>query len=87
MLAPGDHVAVALRGLRAGECIVLDGVALVVERDTALGHKIAARDITDGERILKYRCPIGRATRAIAAGAYVHTHNLASNYLPTTTLP
>jgi len=27
------------------------------------------------------------ATRAIAAGAYVHTHNVASGYLPTYTLP
>jgi hypothetical protein len=87
MLAPGDHVVVALRPLRAGEVITVDAMTLVVERDTAIGHKIAARAIAAGQRILKYRCPIGRATRDIAAGDHVHTHNLASEILPTTPMP
>ena len=86
-LAAGDNIVVALRELRAGECVRLDGMALIVERDTAVGHKIAACAIAAGERVVKYQCPIGRATRDIAAGEYVHTHNLASDYLPTTTLP
>ncbi|MEO8345424.1 MAG: UxaA family hydrolase [Betaproteobacteria bacterium] len=82
-LSPQDNVAVALRALRAGERVMLDGVALDVERDVAIGHKLAARAISPGETILKYNCPIGVATQAIAAGAYVHTHNVASSYLPT----
>lgn len=86
-LAPQDNVAVALRPLRAGESFALDGVALAVDRDIAVGHKLAARDIPAGETILKYNCPIGVATRDITAGAYVHTHNVASSYLPTYTLP
>ena len=86
-LAPQDNVAVALRPLRAGEAIALDASTIVVERDVAVGHKVAARAIAIGETIVKYNCPIGRATHAIAAGAYVHTHNVESGYLPTYTLP
>jgi len=86
-LAPEDNVAVALRALRAGESVDLAGGTCQVDRDIAIGHKLAARAIAQGETILKYNCPIGVATRAIAAGAYVHTHNVASSYLPTYTLP
>jgi (2R)-sulfolactate sulfo-lyase subunit alpha len=41
-----------------------------------LGHKIALRDLAEGAQVLKYGVPIGRATRAIRKGDYVHTHNL-----------
>jgi altronate dehydratase small subunit len=86
-LAPQDNVAVALRALKAGETIAIGGETIRVERDVALGHKLAARAIASGEVILKYNCPIGSATRAIGPGEYVHTHNVASDYLPTYTLP
>jgi len=86
-LAPQDNVAVALRPLRAGETVTLEGVPVTVERDVAVGHKIAALDIAAGATITKYNCPIGIATHAIAAGEYVHTHNVKSGYLPTYTLP
>ena len=86
-LAPDDNVAVALRPLSAGETILLDGGALTVDRDVAVGHKLAAHAIAAGGAILKYNCPIGVATHDIAAGAYVHTHNVKSAYLPTYVLP
>jgi altronate hydrolase len=86
-LAPDDNVAVALRPLSAGESILLDGGTLMVDRDIAVGHKIAARAIVAGETILKYNCPIGVATCDIRAGAYVHTHNVKSGYMPTYVLP
>ncbi len=86
-LAPQDNVAVALRPLHIGEVVALDGTTLVVDRDIAVGHKLAACAIAVGEAIVKYNCPIGIATQAIAAGHYVHTHNVKSGYLPTYTLP
>ena len=86
-LSPHDNIAVALRPLRAGESVMLDGVALTIGRNTAVGHKLAAQPIAAGDVIRKYNCPIGTATEAIAPGAYVHTHNVASDYLPTYTLP
>ena len=86
-LSPPDNVAVALRPLKAGESVLLDGIALTIGRNIAVGHKLAARAIAKGEIILKYSCPIGTAVAPIAAGDYVHTHNVESNYLPTYTLP
>ncbi len=43
------------------------------------GHKYARRDIAEGEAVIKYGLPIGRATRAIAAGEHVHVHNVRTN--------
>lgn len=81
-LSPTDNVAVALRALKAGEVVVLDGETFIVPRAIAVGHKLAARAIAEGETIIKYGCPIGTTTRPIAAGEHVHTHNTKSSYLP-----
>ena len=86
-LSPRDNVAVALRPLKSGESVLLDGVTLTIRRNISVGHKLAAQLIAKGEVILKYSCPIGTATQTIAPGDYVHTHNVESNYLPTYTLP
>jgi len=86
-LSPRDNVAVALRPLKGGETVVLDSVALVIRRNMPVSQKLAARAIVKGEVIVKYNCPIGTAISRIAAGEYVHTHNVESNYLPTYQLP
>jgi altronate hydrolase len=85
-LAPTDPVAVATRDIEAGEQVRLDDLSLVIAVDVPLGHKVALRQIEAGERVEKYRVPIGTATAAIAPGEIVHTHNLRSNYIPTFTL-
>ena len=43
------------------------------------GHKYARGPIAAGADVVKYGMPIGHATRDIAAGEHVHTHNLATN--------
>lgn len=43
------------------------------------GHKYALRDIRQGENVIKYGQPIGHATRDIAKGEHVHSHNLKTN--------
>jgi altronate hydrolase len=86
-LSPRDNVAVALRPLKSGETVTLDGVPITIRDGIAVGHKLAAQAIEKGEIILKYHCPIGTATAAIAPGEHVHTHNVESNYLPTYQLP
>jgi altronate dehydratase small subunit len=86
MLDAGDNIAVATADLTAGEIVILDGLVLTLERATATGHKVAVRPIAQGEKIVKYRVPIGSATQAIAPGQYVHTHNLKSDYIATYTL-
>jgi hypothetical protein len=56
------------------------GSAVSAANPIRSGHKIALRPIAEGDPVLKYGFPIGRATRAIAAGEWVHLHNCASNY-------
>jgi len=56
---------------------------IVTAHTVPLGHKVAARAIAAGEKIIKYGAPIGSATRAIASGEHVHTHNVKSDYIPT----
>ena len=85
-LAETDPIGVATRDLAAGEQVVLDGVSLIIAEPVKLGHKVALRAIAAGERVHKYRVPIGSATTAIEPGAAVHTHNLKSDYIPTYTL-
>lgn len=47
-----------------------DNVAVVLDRDQTIpyGHKIALRDIQEGEQIIKYGFPIGRAKKDIKKG-------------------
>lgn len=44
--------------------------------DLKSGHKIADRDISIGEDVVKYGFPIGTATEPIKIGEKVHTHNM-----------
>lgn len=81
-LAPDDNVFVLLAPIGAGETLIAGGARFRIASPLPLGHKIAARDIAAGEKVLKYGAPIGSATQAIPAGAHVHTHNLRSDYLP-----
>lgn len=60
---PKDNVAV----------ILVDGDAVAPR-----GHKVALCDIPAETEVIKYGYPIGRATRDIAEGEWVHSHNLAT---------
>lgn len=69
--------------LEAGTLIRLGDVEVVVPVRLPIGHKIAARAIAAGEKIVKYGAPIGSASQAISAGEHAHTHNVQSDYIPT----
>jgi hypothetical protein len=86
LLDPQDNVVVARLRVASGERIVLDGLAVTLDRDLPIGHKLARLAISAGEHILKYGAPIGVATTDIPAGAHVHVHNVRSDYTPTYTL-
>ena len=73
---PDDNVAVALAEVKAGEQIALEGLGLTAREDVARGHKIALRDIAQGEPVVKYGNPIGLAKTEIPAGTWVHVHNV-----------
>ena len=46
--------------------------------DIPYGHKVALREVHPGADIIKYGESLGEATHEIAAGEYVHVHNLDS---------
>lgn len=71
-----DDVAVALRALEAGENVVLGEQVVRLRDAVAAGHKFAVAQIAAGAPVRRYRAPIGLATRDIAVGEHVHTHNV-----------
>jgi len=73
---PADNVAVALATLGLGEILSVDGIAITLAESVDAGHKVALVPIADGEIVVKYGNPIGRAVGPIAPGETVHTHNL-----------
>jgi altronate dehydratase small subunit len=83
LLADGDDVLVATRDLDAGTHRTSAGGTVVVREPVQLGHKVAARDLAKGERVVRAGMSIGSATTAVLAGEWVHTHNLASDYIVT----
>ena len=82
LLHPDDNVLVCIAPIIAGERLAVEGLTLGALDGIDVGHKLARRPIAAGERILKYGAPIGSATRAIAPGEWVHTHNMKSDYIP-----
>ena len=82
LLAREDNCVVVAQALRPGDTVTLDGAQIAIENPIAVGHKLARRAIAKGEKVLKYGAIIGTAAAAIRRGEHVHTHNLASDYLP-----
>ncbi len=78
MISAYDNVATALEPLPAGGTVQVGDASITLLEDIPRGHKVALRAIASGEPVVKYGSPIGTASRAIAAGAHVHTHNVVS---------
>jgi len=78
VISDRDNVATALVPLEAGRRVSVGGGTFTTVEAIAPGHKVALRAIAPGEPVVKYGSPIGTASAAIAGGAHVHTHNLAS---------
>jgi altronate hydrolase len=74
-LSPDDPLVVALRDLAPGEPLGFEGVA--VQQAIQRGHKVAVTSIPAGAPVRKYGQVIGAASRDIAPGDHIHTHNLA----------
>lgn len=53
-------------------------IRLTLLDDIPLHHKAALRDIPAGAPVVKYGVVIGEATEDIAAGSWVHLHNVRS---------
>lgn len=79
-----DDVACLLGAVSGGDQIeVWDTAGAIVDRlqsraDIPRFHKVALRDLQEGERLVKYGEVIGTVSSPIARGDYVHVHNLVS---------
>ncbi|MCQ2449901.1 MAG: altronate dehydratase family protein [Clostridia bacterium] len=74
-----DTVAVAVEPLKKGETVAVAGESITLLSDVPAGHKVALKSVRNGENVLKYAYPIGRAKTDIQKGEHIHTHNLKSN--------
>jgi len=78
-----DNVGVVVvEGLMAGDemfCIVTEDNSdfmLTAKQDVPIGHKVALKDLKEGDTIIKYGEDIGRVISPIDTGEHVHVHNL-----------
>lgn len=82
MIDTKDNVAVAIEPIAAGDTVSYLAAGKTVEltaaEDITIYHKLAARDIAQGEPVVKYGEHIGVATSPIPKGAHVHVHNVVS---------
>ena len=68
---PSDNVVVAIQSLVAGSTLEIDGRNIVLVSDIPAGHKAALQDLSAGDQIIKYGCPIGHACDSIDSGAWL----------------
>lgn len=71
-----DNVVVLTQPARAGDTVSVYDASISILEDAPTGHKVAVRPIGAGTGIVKYGVVIGEASRDIAAGEWVHTHNV-----------
>ncbi|MFD0917782.1 UxaA family hydrolase [Pseudahrensia aquimaris] len=78
-----DNVGVVVvEDLKAGTdmlCVVTHDNStfnLKAEDDVPIGHKVALKDINEGDTAIKYGEDIGKFVASVKKGHHVHTHNL-----------
>lgn len=73
---------VVVEDLKAGAdmlCVVTQddsSFQLTAKMDVPIGHKIALKDIKNGDTVVKYGQDVGKAVADIGKGEHVHVHNL-----------
>lgn len=77
-----DNVGVVVvEGLTAGTdmlCVVTHDNSdfnLTAQADIPIGHKVALKDLNEGDTVIKYGEDIGKMVGSAAVGQHVHTHN------------
>lgn len=69
-------VAVALKPIKGGSVVHIEGEEIKLLQDIPQGHKFALTDIAAGENVIKYGFSIGIAREDIKKGSWVHIHNV-----------
>mgnify|MGYP000613271962 CR=1 FL=1 len=77
-----DNVGVVVvEGLTAGTdmlCVVThdnSDFRLTAKADIPIGHKVALKDLSAGDTMMKYGEDIGKIIADVKVGEHVHTHN------------
>lgn len=80
LMSKNDNVGVVLAEVHPGDYCrdEASGLEVAAIETIEFGHKIALCDFSVGDEIIKYNTCIGKATREIRKGAWVHRHNLES---------
>jgi (2R)-sulfolactate sulfo-lyase subunit alpha len=78
-----DTVAVVVvEGVKAGMQLngwIMDDnkhMNMTARQDIPIGHKIALKDMNEGETVIKYGIDIGKVVAPIKAGEHAHVHNI-----------
>lgn len=74
-----DNVVVAITDLNAGEIITVDNTTIHLNQDVPAGHKVALKDFSEGENIIKYGYPIGHSIEILKKGDWVNDRNIKTN--------
>ena len=86
LMSPEDNCLIARTALASGDVVAIDGLPVTLAQDIQIGHKVARCALAVGDKVLRYGALIGSITAPVAIGEHIHTHNLASDYIPTFTL-
>lgn len=80
VIAESDNVAVCLHDIGSGAEASIrrgkDTIVVTAVDPVPRGHKLAVREIAEGESVLKYGEVIGKASQNIGTGNHVHVHNV-----------
>jgi (2R)-sulfolactate sulfo-lyase subunit alpha len=77
-----DTVGVATVDIPSGEKVkglymdTQQPIEVKALKDIPLGHKIAVKDMQEGDPVIKYGHDIGKVVAKIKIGDHVHVHNL-----------
>jgi D-threo-aldose 1-dehydrogenase len=81
LLHPDDNVLVVVAPVEVGDMLTVSGGMVPAREGITVGHKIARMALRAGDKIIKYGAPIGSMTADAAAGDWVHSHNMKSDYI------
>ncbi len=79
----GDSVGViVVEGIKGGDEMtgwVMDqnkDIKLKAMSDIPIGHKLAIRELKQGDTVIKYGTDIGKVVANISTGEHAHVHNI-----------
>lgn len=73
---PKDNLIVALRDLKSGDVVQVNGESIQIVEDIPAKHKFAMRDLPEGEICTMYGVLVGATTQPVPKGGLIGTKNL-----------